>query len=218
VWPASHQLTTTNDRRSQTETLSENKFVEKTKDYGGMQTQTTYRSSVENNSIENLNTQNGYKNFEVSSSSRSRYETPSAHVLAASNKEPLPVLVPNKYSVPVVNHRLSPLVKDKYAERLQNYGLLDSNTLPRVTTTSANATYSVTPGTIRSRPAMHTPRPREHEETMSQASMPSLANKNAMPTAEPNAQKEFINLKYALAIVLATVVIYWIIVSFHVLN
>jgi broad specificity phosphatase PhoE len=30
--------------------------------------------------------------------------------------------------------------------------------------------------------------------------------------------QEFINLKYALAIVLATVVIYWIIVSFHVLN
>jgi hypothetical protein len=209
VWPASHQLT--NDRRNQTERLSENKVT-------GMQTQTTYRSSVENNLVENLNTQNSYKNYEVNTSSRSRYETPSAHVLAASNRETMPVLVPNKYSVPVINHRLSPLVKDKYAERLQNYGLLDSNTLPKVTTTSTNAIYSLTPGTIRSRPAMYTPKPRETQETMSQATIPSLSDKNVTPSAEPNAKKEFINLKYALAIVLATVVIYWMIVSFHILN
>ena len=153
----------------------------------------------------------------------SRYESASSvHLLAT--KQTMPQIIANKFSAPLATHISSPIVKDKYAERLQSYGLLESTSIRSIarletedTNSYSNTKYApITPGTIRARPSMHTPKPREEEpiSTSTSTSSSSSSSSSSAKAVVHEPKKELINFKYLLALLLATVIIYWVIVNY----
>ena len=177
-------------------------------------TQSTNNSSMKAVNIENISSKAyaseiNVNRFEASASSLA---TSSAHALAA--KQAMPQLIPSKFAAsPVVNNRMSPVRKDKFAERLQNYGLLDSTAPAASTGESVFAYSSITPSTIRGRQGMHTPKPPRESDTLTQTTSKSVATSSSSTTIAQEPKRELINFKYLLAVLVATVVIYWLIVT-----
>ena len=176
------------------------------------QSQTTYqvlRGSVtsQSDTIVKPSIDNLISKTSDAEASTTRYDNISKHIF--------PQLAPNIFSSSIVTHRLTPLAVDKYGDRCNNYGLLDPSTFPKASPSSTAAatisTYSITPNTIRARPGLHTPKPRESNYRIDTGSVPSSTVDSKVNSKEESSEK--FNVKYAIALVLVIVFIYWIMVN-----